>query len=38
MNLRTTPAFVAQTETLFRALEQHGGLDDSHGRTTELGA
>jgi NitT/TauT family transport system ATP-binding protein len=35
--LRTTPAFVEQTATLYRALEEHGGLDDSHGPTAELG-
>jgi len=27
--LRTMPAFVEQTAILYRALEQHGGLDDS---------
>ncbi|HEY5376901.1 MAG TPA: ABC transporter ATP-binding protein [Polyangiaceae bacterium] len=37
MDLRTTPAFVAQTRALYRALEQHGGLDDSHARAAELG-
>jgi NitT/TauT family transport system ATP-binding protein len=30
MDLRTTPAFVEQTALLYRALAEHGGLDDSH--------
>ncbi len=31
MELRTQPAFVEQTAILYRALEAHGALDDSHG-------
>jgi NitT/TauT family transport system ATP-binding protein len=38
MDLRTTPAFVEQTAILYRALEQHGGLDDAHAPAAELGA
>ncbi len=30
MELRTQPAFVEQTAILYRALEAHGALDDSH--------
>jgi len=38
MDLRTTPAFMEQTAILYRVLEQHGGLDDSHAAHAEPGA
>jgi NitT/TauT family transport system ATP-binding protein len=38
VELRTLPAFVEQTAILYRALEQHGGLDDSPAATAEPGA
>ncbi|HEX3854235.1 MAG TPA: ATP-binding cassette domain-containing protein, partial [Polyangiaceae bacterium] len=38
MDLRTAGAFVEQTAILYRALERHGGLDDSHAVTAELRA
>jgi hypothetical protein len=30
LDLRTSVAFVEQTAILYRALQAHGGLDDSH--------
>ncbi|HEY3668417.1 MAG TPA: hypothetical protein VGL19_20590, partial [Polyangiaceae bacterium] len=35
MDLRTKPAFVEQTALLYRALAEHGGLDDSHSSPAE---
>jgi NitT/TauT family transport system ATP-binding protein len=37
VELRTVPAFAKQTAILYRALEQHGGLDDSQPLTAEPG-
>jgi NitT/TauT family transport system ATP-binding protein len=37
VELRTLPAFVEQTAILYRALEQHGGLDDSPAPIAETG-
>ncbi len=35
VGLRTMPEFVGQTAVLYRALEQHGGLDDSQAPSGE---
>lgn len=37
VGLRTMPAFAEQTAVLYRALEQHGGLDDSQASIAEPG-